>query len=84
MLTGIGCVLPGTPDVHSFWNHISTGTSQVSRLERPEFAAAGLPVHAAAQLGDFDPPPGCRNSSLRTPPSTTARSWRRWPPWATP
>ncbi|MFD5647018.1 beta-ketoacyl synthase N-terminal-like domain-containing protein, partial [Streptomyces anulatus] len=33
VLTGIGCVLPGTPDVHSFWSHVSTGTSQVSRLE---------------------------------------------------
>ncbi|MFC8627801.1 beta-ketoacyl-[acyl-carrier-protein] synthase family protein [Streptomyces anulatus] len=54
VLTGIGCVLPGTPDVHSFWSHVSTGTSQVSRLESPAFAAAGLPVHAAAQLGAFD------------------------------
>lgn len=54
VLTGIGCALPGTPDVHAFWNHVSTGTSQVSRLERPEFTAAGLPVHAAAQLDDFD------------------------------
>ncbi|MFF2650227.1 beta-ketoacyl-[acyl-carrier-protein] synthase family protein [Streptomyces sp. NPDC058045] len=54
VLTGIGCVLPGTPDVHAFWDHVSTGTSQVTRLERPEFEAAGLPVHAAAQLGDFD------------------------------
>ncbi|MFI9629040.1 beta-ketoacyl-[acyl-carrier-protein] synthase family protein [Streptomyces sp. NPDC052042] len=55
VLTGIGCVLPGTSDVHAFWNHISTGTSQVTRLEKSAFAAAGLPVHAAAQLGDFDP-----------------------------
>ncbi|NEE45804.1 beta-ketoacyl-[acyl-carrier-protein] synthase family protein, partial [Streptomyces sp. SID8455] len=54
VLTGIGCVLPGTPDVHAFWSHVSTGTSQVSRLEKPAFAAAGLPVHAAAQLGEFD------------------------------
>ncbi|MEI7030359.1 beta-ketoacyl-[acyl-carrier-protein] synthase family protein [Streptomyces pratensis] len=54
VLTGIGCVLPGTPDVHAFWDHVSTGTSQVSRLETPEFAAAQLPVHAAAQLGAFD------------------------------
>ncbi|MEU1301389.1 MULTISPECIES: beta-ketoacyl-[acyl-carrier-protein] synthase family protein [Streptomyces] len=54
VLTGIGCVLPGTPDVHAFWGHVSTGTSQVSRLEKPAFAAAGLPVHAAAQLGEFD------------------------------
>ncbi|MEV5268378.1 beta-ketoacyl synthase N-terminal-like domain-containing protein, partial [Streptomyces werraensis] len=54
VLTGIGCVLPGTPDVHAFWRHLSTGTPQVSRLEKPAFAAAGLPVHAAAQLGAFD------------------------------
>ncbi|MFC9800090.1 beta-ketoacyl-[acyl-carrier-protein] synthase family protein [Streptomyces bacillaris] len=54
VLTGIGCVLPGTPDVQTFWSHVSTGTSQVGRLEKPAFAAAGLPVHAAAQLGGFD------------------------------
>ncbi|MFF3559178.1 beta-ketoacyl-[acyl-carrier-protein] synthase family protein [Streptomyces sp. NPDC002574] len=54
VLTGIGCALPGTPDAEVFWSHIETGTSQVTGLDRPEFAAAGLPVHAAAQLGPFD------------------------------
>lgn len=53
-MTGIGTVLPGTRNVHDFWSHVSTGTSQVGRLDRFDAAAAGLPVHAAAQIRDFD------------------------------
>ncbi|MDQ1104110.1 beta-ketoacyl-[acyl-carrier-protein] synthase family protein [Nocardioides zeae] len=54
VVTGIGTVLPGTHDVGDLWSHVSNGRSQVSRLDRFDAAAAGLPVHAAAQVRDFD------------------------------
>lgn len=54
VLTGIGCVLPNTPDARTFWDHISNGVPQIGRLDRFDAAAEGLPVHVAAQLGSFD------------------------------
>ncbi|AJE85060.1 type II beta-ketoacyl synthase [Streptomyces albus] len=54
VVTGIGTMLPNTTTVGDFWNNISGGHSQVGPLTRFEGAAHGLPVHAAAELNDFD------------------------------
>lgn len=54
MVTGIGVMLPNTVTVEKFWNNISAGRSQVGRLTRFDQDAAGLPVHAAAEIDDFD------------------------------
>lgn len=47
-------MLPGTRNAREFWDHISTGTSQISPLKRFDSTALGLPVHAAAQIEEFD------------------------------
>lgn len=50
LITGIGVMLPNTKSVIDFWENISLGRSQVGPLTRFE----GLPVHAAAEIKDFD------------------------------
>ncbi|MGW2491648.1 beta-ketoacyl-[acyl-carrier-protein] synthase family protein [Streptomyces sp. NPDC001606] len=54
VVTGIGVVLPNTYSVDQFWTNVSQGRSQVGRLTRFDSAAAGLPVHAAAEIDGFD------------------------------
>ncbi|WP_055492348.1 beta-ketoacyl synthase [Streptomyces sp. TP-A0356] len=54
VLTGVGCVLPNTPDARTFWDHVSHGVPQVGRLDRFDPAAEDMPVHVAAQLRSFD------------------------------
>ncbi|MDI5963313.1 beta-ketoacyl-[acyl-carrier-protein] synthase family protein [Streptomyces sp. SL13] len=54
VITGIGVVLPNTRTVDQFWTNISQGRSQIGRLTRFDGEAAGLPVHAAAEINGFD------------------------------
>jgi 3-oxoacyl-[acyl-carrier-protein] synthase II len=54
VITGIGTMLPGTDSVSKFWENVSGGRSQVGPLTRFDPAAERLPVHAAAQITDFD------------------------------
>lgn len=68
----MGTILPRTHNVRDFWNHLSTGTSQVGPLTRFDSAAHGLPVHAAAQLGEFDHRP-----HLPDLPDSHARKYTR-------
>lgn len=54
VVTGIGVALPGTNDTTDLWSHLAAGRSQVGWLDRFDAQAHGLPVHAAAQIRDFD------------------------------
>ncbi|HEX2297408.1 MAG TPA: beta-ketoacyl synthase N-terminal-like domain-containing protein [Pseudonocardiaceae bacterium] len=54
VVTGIGVMLPGTTSAAAFWEAIAQGRSQVRRLTRFDAETEGLPVHAAAQIHEFD------------------------------
>ncbi|MER7761247.1 beta-ketoacyl-[acyl-carrier-protein] synthase family protein [Streptomyces sp. NPDC097619] len=54
VVTGIGVQLAGTTTQEQFWENVSGGRSQIGRLTRFDAAAAGLPVHAAAEITSFD------------------------------
>lgn len=54
VVTGIGVILPNTKSVGEFWANIAGGRSQVGPLTRFDPAEAGLNVHSAAEITDFD------------------------------
>lgn len=54
VVTGVGVILPGTQSVDEFWTNISGGHSQVGPLTRFDSAEAGLNIHCAAEITDFD------------------------------
>ncbi|MFK0117866.1 beta-ketoacyl-[acyl-carrier-protein] synthase family protein [Streptomyces sp. NPDC090994] len=54
VITGIGALLPGTGSAAAFWQHLSGGRSQIGALTRFDGPAEGMPVHAAAEIRDFD------------------------------
>lgn len=54
VITGIGVILPKSFSVDTFWDRVSGGRSAVGPLTRFDAAAAGLPVHAAAEIHGFD------------------------------
>ncbi|MFI1202968.1 beta-ketoacyl-[acyl-carrier-protein] synthase family protein [Streptomyces sp. NPDC020883] len=54
VVTGIGVMMPNTTTAESFWEKISGGSSQISRITRFTEETTGLPVHAAAEISDFD------------------------------
>ncbi|MBS2964383.1 beta-ketoacyl-[acyl-carrier-protein] synthase family protein [Actinocrinis puniceicyclus] len=54
VITGIGAMMPMSFSVDDFWDRVSQGRSAVGPLTRFDSEAQGLPVHAAAQIHDFD------------------------------
>ncbi|MGI5469997.1 beta-ketoacyl-[acyl-carrier-protein] synthase family protein [Streptomyces sp. CA-132043] len=57
VVTGIGVMLPNTTTVQGFWDNISGGRPQVGALTRFTSEEAGIPVHAAAEIHDFEHTP---------------------------
>ncbi|MDX1961259.1 MAG: beta-ketoacyl-[acyl-carrier-protein] synthase family protein [Leptospiraceae bacterium] len=52
VITGMGIILPGADNVADFWNLLSKGESQISKLTR--FETENFPVKCSAELNNFD------------------------------
>ncbi|MEJ7621079.1 MAG: beta-ketoacyl-ACP synthase II [Aquificaceae bacterium] len=55
VITGLGAVTPIGTGVQKFWENLIAGVSGVDIIKRFDPIEAGLPVHIAAEVKDFEP-----------------------------